>query len=116
MMKHNPDFDVLPSPSGQNTSMPPKQGADLNLGPYSPRPVAMPHNAPPGDFVGLPSPDGQYPGHVGGSRVYGANHEQAHSAPPQKGASGDLDVLPTPSGQYQHAKSQDSAKDGGGMC
>lgn len=116
MEKHSPDFDVLPSPSGQNTSMPPNKGAAINLGPYACRPVAseMPHMHPPGDFDGLPTPSGQNSWAGGSTGKYPSS--EAHAAPASKGASGDLDVLPTPGGQYPHAKSQNSGKDGGGMA
>jgi len=116
MTHDSKDFDVLPSPSGQNTSMPPKTSPAMNLGPYSPRQVSseMPHMHPAGDYEHVPTPSGQnsWAGKSTGS--YPAS--ESHSAPSMHGAKEDLAVLPTPSGQYPHAKSQDSAKDGGGMC
>lgn len=115
MMHDSKDFDVLPSPSGQNTTMPPNAGAAINLGPYTCRPVNdMPHKNPPGDYEHVPTPSGQNSWAGKSSGKYPMS--ESHSAPTSKGASGDLDVLPTPSGQYPHAKSQDSKKDGGGMA
>lgn len=94
-MQHE-SADYLPSDSGQNTSMPPKQGPGHPLGPFAPRPCGnMVATAP--DEQWLPSPTGQLPSAGGYASSPGPDTRPA-SVP--KGNSTDEAWLPMPDGQY----------------
>lgn len=93
-----PDSATLPSATGQHEGMPSKMGPAINLGPYAPKPVRMPHMSPPGDNEGLQSPSGQYE-HQGMGGGYPS--VESHPAPPQKGVSDDNATLPSPGGQRE---------------
>jgi hypothetical protein len=98
--------EYMPSPSGQNTSMPPKTPPAHPLGPYAPRPVgSMVANAD--DYCWMPSPSGQIPQSTNWQGKGNAPvSPDSRPAPTAKGTGPDEVALPTPSGQYPHGKAQ----------